>query len=272
MMEITSYTIEALARIRQNAPLIHNITNYVVMNSSANILLATGASPVMAHCRSEVEEMTSLSSALVLNIGTLQEDWLESMLLAAKVANSKGIPVILDPVGAGATRLRTQAVKTLLNTGFITVLRGNCSEILSLVSSDITTRGVDTSLSLSDGLVQAAKQLAVDRECIVAISGEIDCITDGTRVFRVENGQPMMTRVTGSGCGLTAVTGAFCAVATEGDLTMATAAAFGFYGLCGDLAIKKSDKPGSFYVAFLDQLYAVGSEEIKRYLRVRLAF
>jgi hydroxyethylthiazole kinase len=223
----------------------------------------------MAHCRSEVEEMTSLSNALVLNIGTLQEDWLESMILAAKVANSKGIPLVLDPVGAGATRFRTQSVKTIMNTCSISVLRGNCSEILSLVSSDTKTKGVDTSLSLSDEVVQAAKQLAVDQHCIVAISGEKDCITDGTRVFRVENGQPMMTRVTGSGCGLTAVTAAFCAVETEENLTMATAAAFGFYGLCGDLAIKKSDKPGSFYVAFLDQLYVTGSEEIKRYLKVQ---
>jgi hydroxyethylthiazole kinase len=268
MMEIEAYTIETLAKIRQRAPLIHNITNFVVMNSSANILLAIGASPVMAHCRSEVEEMTALSSALVLNIGTLQEDWLESMIHAAKTANSVGIPVILDPVGAGATKLRTEAVNEIMKKCSITVLRGNCSEILSLSASDITTKGVDSSLLLSDEVVTIAKQMAIDKNCIIAISGEEDCITDGIQVFRVKNGQPIMTKVTGTGCGLTAVSAAFCAVA-EKNFAKATAAAFGFYGLCGDLAIKTSENPGSFYIAFLDRLYSTGGEEINRYLNVR---
>jgi hydroxyethylthiazole kinase len=267
-MEIEATTIELLARIRQKAPLIHNITNFVVMNSSANILLAIGASPVMAHCRAEVEEMTSMSGALVLNIGTIQEDWLESMICAAKTANSVGIPVILDPVGAGATRLRTDAINKIMENSAISVLRGNCSEVLSLGSSDIKTKGVDTSLALSDQTVEAAKQMAIDNKCVIAISGEEDCITDGDKVFRVSNGQPMMTRVTGSGCGLTAVTAAFCAVA-ENDIALATAAAFGYYGLCGDLAIKTSDKPGSFHVAFIDQLYSTGNEEIRKHLKIK---
>jgi len=268
MMEIEAYTIKCLSRIRQKAPLIHNITNFVVMNSSANILLAIGASPVMAHCRAEVAEMTSLASALVLNIGTIQEDWLESMICAAKTANSIGIPVILDPVGAGATKLRTEAIKKIMKNCSISVLRGNCSEILSLESSDIKTKGVDTSLSLSDQIVDAAKQMAIEKKCIIAISGEEDCITDGTKVFRVRNGQPIMTKVTGSGCGLTAVTAAFCAVA-DNNLTLATAAAFGYYGLCGDLAIKTSDKPGSFHVAFIDHLYSTENEEIKKHLKIK---
>ena len=268
MMEIEAYTIKLLTRIRQKAPLIHNITNFVVMNSSANILLAIGASPVMAHCRAEVAEMTSLASALVLNIGTIQEDWLESMICAAKTANSIGIPVILDPVGAGATILRTEAIKKIMKNCSISVLRGNCSEILSLESSDIKTKGVDTSLSLSDQIVDVAKQMAIDKKCIIAISGEEDCITDGTKVFRVRNGQPIMTKVTGSGCGLTAVTAAFCAVAGS-NLTLATAAAFGYYGLCGDLAVKISDKPGSFHVAFIDHLYSTGDEVIKKHLKIK---
>ncbi|MHB1326036.1 MAG: hydroxyethylthiazole kinase [Thermoleophilia bacterium] len=266
-MEIEANTIEFLARIRQKAPLIHNITNFVVMNSSANILLAIGASPVMAHCRAEVEEMTSMASALVLNIGTIQEDWLESMICAAKTANNVGIPVILDPVGAGATRLRTEAIEKIMENCFISVLRGNCSEILSLGSADIKTKGVDTSLSLSDRTVDAARQMAIDKKCIIAISGEEDCITDGNRVFRVRNGQPVMTRVTGIGCGLSAVTAAFCAVA-DNNLTLATASAFGYYGLCGDLAVKTSDKPGSFEVAFIDHLYSTGSEEIEGQLKI----
>src|SRR5665648_57516 len=159
-MEIIPYTSAALARIRQRAPLIHNITNFVVMNSSANILLAIGASPVMAHCLTEMEEMTSLASALVLNIGTIQEDWLASMILAGKTANTLGIPVILDPVGAGATRFRTETVRKIMENCSITVLRGNCSEILSLAVSDIRTKGVDSTLSLSDEMMEVAKQMA----------------------------------------------------------------------------------------------------------------
>ncbi|MFA6001074.1 MAG: hydroxyethylthiazole kinase [Thermoleophilia bacterium] len=267
MTEIEAETIEFLTRIREKSPLVHNITNFVVMNSSANILLAIGASPVMAHCQAEVEEMTSIASALVLNIGTIQEDWLESMILAAKTANSVGIPVVLDPVGAGATRLRTEAIKEIMGNSSISVLRGNCSEVLSLASSDIRTKGVDSSLSLSDRTVDAARQMATDNKCVIAISGEEDCITDGNRVFRVRNGQPVMTMVTGIGCGLTAVTAAFCAVADD-DLTLATAAAFGYYGLCGDLAVKTSDRPGSFEVAFIDQLYSTGDEEISKQIKI----
>ena len=266
-MATDAQAIELLSRIRQNAPLIHNITNFVVMNSSANILLAVGASPVMAHCQAEVEEMTSFAGALVLNIGTLQEDWVDSMILAGKKANSIGIPVILDPVGSGATRLRTDSIKKIMDECSISVLRGNCSEVLSLASDEVKTKGVDSSLSLSDQTVDAARQMAKENKCVIAISGEEDLITDGDTVFRVSNGQPVMTKVTGIGCGLSAVTGAFCAVA-DGDLAQATAAAFGFYGLCADLAVETSANPGSFEVAFIDRLYSTGSEEMKGQLRI----
>jgi len=267
-MEIKAYTIELISKVRQKSPLIHNITNFVVMNSSANILLAIGASPVMAHCHAEIEEMTSLASALVLNIGTIQEDWLESMILAARTANAKGIPIVLDPVGAGATRFRTEAVKNIMRESKISVLRGNASEVFSLGSADIKTRGVDSSLAITDVMIDAVKEMARENQCIIAISGEEDCITDGNRVFLVKNGHPIMTKVTGTGCGLTAVTAAFCAVA-KGALLEATTAAFAFYGLCGDLAIKISDKPGSFFVAFLDSLYTADSEAVKSFLSVR---
>ncbi|MCD6586710.1 MAG: hydroxyethylthiazole kinase, partial [Desulfobacteraceae bacterium] len=240
-MDIKQYTSELVEKIRNTSPLTHNITNFVVMNSSANILLAIGASPVMAHCLGEVEEMTSLADALVLNIGTLQDDWIESMILAAKTANTKGIPVILDPVGSGATSLRTQAVKKIMNAANISVLRGNASEIFSLASADVRTRGVDSSLSVTAEIIDAAQKLASEMNCIIAISGEKDIITDGRKIFQISNGQPLMTKVTGIGCGLSAVTGAFCAI-SNGELLAATAAAFGFYGLCGDLAIQVSDK------------------------------
>lgn len=263
------YTTEALSRIRERSPLIHNITNFVVMNSSANILLAIGAAPVMAHCRSEVEEMTSMAGALVLNIGTIEGAWLESMLLAARTANTNRIPVILDPVGAGATKLRSDAVNKILEDCTVSVLRGNGSEVLSLVDQDTRTRGVDSTLAFSDAMVDAAKEIVADRGCVVAISGEEDCITDGKQVFRVKNGHPIMTRITGTGCGLSAVVAAFCAVEEEKNIAVATAAAFGFYGLCGELAAEASSGPGSFETAFLDRLYTAGEEEIREYLKVK---
>lgn len=266
-MDMKARTCELLTQVRGSSPLVHNITNYVVMNSSANILLAVGASPVMAHAIDEVEEMTSIAGALVLNIGTLQGDWIEAMVCAAKAANAKGIPVVLDPVGAGATKLRTESVKRIMGEARISVLRGNASEVFSLTSSGVKTRGVDSSLSLSDEIIDAAKAMAIEKTCVIAISGAEDIVTDGGRSFRVANGHPIMTRVTGTGCGLTAVTGAFCAVAGE-DLATATAAAFGFYGLCADVAVRTSDKPGSFFTAFLDALYTVGDGEIGQALQV----
>jgi hydroxyethylthiazole kinase len=266
-MNLSSYTADLLEKIRSKSPLIHNITNYVVMNSSANILLASGASPVMAHCRAEVEEMVSYAGALVLNIGTLQEDWVDSMIVAAKAANAKGTPVVLDPVGSGATKLRTDAVKRIMRESKVTVLRGNASEIFSLRSADIKTKGVDSSLDFSDEMVETAMAMSKDMNCVIAISGPVDCITDGRRVFRVANGHPLMTKVTGMGCGLSAITGAFCA-ADPSDPAKATAAAFAYYGLCGDLAVKLSDKPASFFVAFVDRLYDVGRDEISRFLKL----
>lgn len=268
MTDMPTYTADALDRIKASAPLIHNITNFVVMNSSANILLAVGASPVMAHSSEEVEEMTAMAGALVLNIGTLQADWVAAMIRAGKAANAAGIPVILDPVGAGATRLRTEAANAIMTQCTVSVLRGNASEVLSLGAENVKTKGVDSSLSLTEEIVPAAKEMARARSCIIAISGEADCITDGDRVYRVGNGQPIMTRVTGIGCGLSAVSGAFCAVDPESPLE-ATTAAFAFYGCCADLAFGASRLPGSFYTAFLDRLYDTGREQIVNGVKIR---
>lgn len=267
-MCIDNVAIETLRNIRRQAPLVHNITNFVVMNSSANILLAVGASPVMAHCLEEVKEMTSVAAALVINIGTLQPDWIEAMILAAKTANAVGIPVVLDPVGAGATRLRTDTVKRIMQESAISVLRGNASEVFSISGKKVQTKGVDSTVSLSREIIDAAGELALQNKCVIAISGPEDFITDGSRSFSVQNGQPLMTRITGTGCGLSAVTAAFCAVSGT-ESVKATTAAFAFYGLCGDLAIKTSTAPGSFAVAFIDRLYTTGSEEITAGFRVR---
>ncbi len=267
-MGMRSYTWELLSRIRETSPLIHNITNFVVMNSSANILLALGASPVMAHSIKEIDEMTGMASGLVLNIGTIQENWIPSMIKAAKIANQNNIPVVLDPVGAGATLFRTRTVERILKEAGISVIRGNASEVFSLTAPDVKTRGVDSSLSMSTEIADTARRIAVAHNCIVAVSGEEDFITDGRESFRVSNGQALMTRVTGIGCGLSAVTAAFCAVAEKKDLLHSTAAAFGYYGLCGDVAIKHHDKPGGFYIAFLDALYAVNQNDINALLKV----
>ena len=266
-MNIKAYTYELMCRIRKGSPLIHNITNFVAMNSSANILLAVGASPVMAHSRDEVGEMASLADALVLNIGTLQRDWVGSMICAARAANRKGIPVILDPVGAGATSLRSEAVRTIMSEASISVLRGNASEVFSLASDGVRTRGVDSSLLVSADVIRAAGEMALGKNCIIVISGEKDLITDGRRIFRVANGRPIMARVTGLGCGLSAVIAAFCAVA-GGELLHASTAAAALYGLCGEMAERVSVGPGSFSVAFIDALYSVGKKEIDELLLV----
>jgi hydroxyethylthiazole kinase len=265
--DMESATIEILGKVRKDAPLVHNITNFVAMNTSANILLSVGASPIMAHSADEVGEMAAMAGALVLNIGTLDQCWLDAMICAGLAANEKGIPVVLDPVGAGATQFRTHAVEKIMSACRVSVVRGNVSEVLSLGSVDVQTRGVESSLGLSDAVAADLKALACAKNCIMAVSGKEDCITDGDRVFRVANGHELMTRVTGTGCGLSAVTAAFCAVAPD-RLLEAAVAAFAFYGRCGELAAAAFDKPGSFYTAFLDCLYSAGEAEITRGLKI----
>ena len=260
--------VELVQQIRSASPLIHNITNFVVMNSSANILLALGASPVMAHSPDEVEEMAAMAGALVINIGTLEKDWIGAMIRAGRAANAAGAPVVLDPVGAGATAFRNHAVERIMGGCDVSVVRGNVSEIMSLASPDVKTRGVESALDLSEDAVSVFRDLAAAHQCIIAVSGKKDCITDGIRAFLVENGHPVMARVTGIGCGLSAVTGAFCAMAGK-NLVEAVAAAFSFYGRCGELAGAVSDKPGTFYPAFLDCLYCADAAEISPGVRIR---
>ena len=268
-MKIGDRTAELLARVRAEAPLVHNITNYVVMNSSANILLAAGASPVMAHAPEEAAEMAGFAGALVLNIGTLTGPWVESMILAGKAANKRGIPVVLDPVGSGATKFRTETCRRLLRELRISVLRGNASEIASLVGvSAAATRGVDAAGGISPELAAAAGAFALREACVIGISGERDLVTDGRRTFRIANGHPLMTRVTGTGCGLSAIVGAFCAVARDCEPVEAVAAAFAYYGLCGEKAWSVSTAPGSFFSAFVDALHAVSPAEVMAGIRV----
>lgn len=261
MVDLSKKAAENLEKIRQNQPLIHNITNFVVMNFTANVLLSLGASPVMAHAPNEVEEMAGFAGALVLNIGTLTDDWIASMILAGKTASEKKTPVILDPVGSGATSLRTNSAKKLINEVDITVIRGNASEILSLRNTDSKTKGVDSIHSVEDA-AETALILSKELKTTLAITGPIDLVTDGERVIRVKNGHSLMGKVTGTGCSATATIGAFLSV--DADSVSATATALSYFGLAGELAAKKASSPGSYMVALVDALYEITPEILQQ--------
>jgi hydroxyethylthiazole kinase len=254
--------------IREKSPLIHNITNYVVMNNTANALLAIGASPVMAHAPNEMDDMVALTGAvggaLVINIGTLSDAWIGSMETAMRAAASRNIPIVLDPVGAGATPYRTNTCARLLNVASPTVIRGNASEIMALLDAGVRTKGVDSAAS-SDTAMDSATRLAQAHTCVVSVSGEVDIITDGKQTVHVANGHAMMTRVTGLGCTASALTGACCAV-NENRL-QAAAHAMAIFGICGEMAAEKADGPGSLQMHLYDALYTLSEAEIQRRLK-----
>jgi hydroxyethylthiazole kinase len=257
-----------LCRIRENRPLIHNITNYVVMNVTANALLALGASPVMAHALEEVEEMTSLARALVLNIGTLSPSWIEAMIKAGKRARALGLPVVLDPVGAGATRLRTETARRIIEEVRPQVIRGNASEILALIGpleGRGATKGVD-SIHAPEEAAAGARQSAKALKTVLAVTGPTDWVTDGERLIRVQNGHEMMGRITGSGCTATALIGAFLAV--NNDPLSAVVGALACYGLAGETAALKAEGPGTFQAAILDALYQMEENTLRAKARI----
>jgi len=265
MEKIKEIAEKNLRKVRETKPLIHNITNYVVMNYSANTLLAMGASPVMAHAQNEVEEMVKMAGALVINIGTLSDEWIDSMVLAGKKANKMNIPVILDPVGSGATSYRTASADKIINNVKVSVIRGNASEILSLRKLNYSTKGVDSVYKVEDAS-HSAKLLAKEMKTVIAITGAIDLITDGVNTVRIANGHPLMSYVTGTGCSATATIAAFLAV-DDNPLT-AAATALGFFGLAGELAAKKASAPGSFMIKVLDALYEISPEDLKEGIRI----
>lgn len=249
----------AIDAVRTQSPLVHNITNYVVMNNTANALLAIGASPVMAHWADEMEEMTAIAGALVINIGTLDDKWIDGMLAAGKAARRRGTPIVLDPVGAGATSQRTEVSMKIIEECHPTIIRGNASEIMALVDAGVKSKGVDSSAS-SDDALESAKRLAADTGSVVVISGEIDYITNGTDVYTVEGGSPIMTSVTGMGCTSTAIVGAFAAVVS--DPMVAAAAGMAVMSLAGEKAAEYSRGNGSMQVNFLDELYNLTVENL----------
>lgn len=252
--------VRDLNTVRSKSPLIHNITNYVVMNNTANGLLAVGASPVMAHSLEEVAEMASIASALVINIGTLEPQWVEAMLIAGKTALAKKTPIVFDPVGAGATTYRTKVCKQIIEECKPSIIRGNASEIMALWNANVQTKGVDSTDS-SDSALDPAKALARQTGAVVVVSGQTDYITDGENTRIVENGNPMMARVTGMGCTATAVVGAFAAV--NGDMLEAATHGMAVMGIAGEIAARKSSGNGSLQVNFLDELYNLDEAVIK---------
>ncbi len=256
---------KTLADIRAASPVIHNITNFVVMNTTANALLAIGASPVMAHAEEEMADMVNIASALVINIGTLSAPWVRSMFTAADQAAKRGIPVVLDPVGAGATAYRTKTARELIGAIRPAVIRGNASEIMAVSGEMKTTKGVDSTEASHDALSAAA---AIHRACgaVVCVSGPTDYIVGGDSVIKVKNGHPLMTRVTGMGCTATALCGAFAAV--NSDYTRATAQAMAVMGIAGQKAAEGAAGPGSLQVRFLDALYTLSDRDIAQLLDV----
>jgi hydroxyethylthiazole kinase len=258
---------DLLARIRERKPLVHHITNIVVANDTANLTLAIGALPVMAPAEEEVEEMVSLASALVLNIGTLTKELIAAMLRAGKQANARNIPIILDPVGAGATRFRTQNALHLLSELRIAVLRGNAAEIGALVGIAGETRGVE---SISTGAAPdvIARTAAHEFGCVVAITGARDVIVQNERYAEVANGHPMLATITGSGCMSTSMIGAFLAVAD--DPWQATVAGLVAMGIAGEVAAPQSGGPGTFRSHLLDAVAALTPEQLRLQQKVDL--
>ena len=254
-----------LRLLRERRPLVHQITNYVVMNETANATLALGALPVMAHAPEEVEEMVGFAGALVLNIGTLSEHWVEAMLLAGKAANARGIPVVLDPVGAGATRFRTETAARILDEVDVTVLRGNAGEVATLVGIGAEVRGVE---SIGAGAEPAELALEAGRSLglVASVTGPVDHISNGETVIAVANGHPLLAQVTGTGCMSSALTGCFLAAKPESPLEAAAETLIAF-GVAGEDAAAVAKGPGSFHVALYDALAALDPDTLDARIR-----
>jgi hydroxyethylthiazole kinase len=266
---------EALQEVRENKPLVHHITNYVTVNDCANIVLAIGASPIMADDIDEVEAITAISSALVLNIGTLNSRTVTSMLAAGKKANELNIPVILDPVGAGASELRNRTTERLLKEVNITVVRGNMSEIRFVAGLQATTKGVDASEADQESWKEIgrniAEKVAKQFGCVAAITGATDIVSDGRRTVYIENGTNLLSSVTGTGCMCTSLVGAFCGAAT--DFLIAATGGILSMGIAGELAAESAgDKGnGSFHVAIVDEISKLNAETLVKRAKIHEA-
>ncbi|MEA2081787.1 MAG: hydroxyethylthiazole kinase [Elusimicrobiota bacterium] len=253
-------TWELLEKVRKEKPLVHHITNWVTIYDCANIVKSFGASPVMAHAKEEAADMASLASSLVLNIGTLTNEIIESMKLAAGAANKKGIPVVLDVCGAGATRFRDEKVEELLSEVKINIIKGNASEIARVAGMEVKTKGVDSGKVDAD-FQDMASALASAKSAMVVITGAEDIVSDGTAVYKVSNGTDMMGKIVGTGCMAASVIGAFSAVGT--DLARASAAALVCFGIAAEIASGISTGTGSFKEDLFDCVYNLNREQIE---------
>lgn len=263
-MSVKQEAAELNSKMRKTIPLVHSITNYVTVNDCANALLAIGASPIMADDLLEAADITAISKALVINIGTLNQRTVEAMVLAGKRANELDIPVVLDPVGAGASKLRNETVKKILEQVKITILRGNLSEVSYVAGLSASTKGVDASEADSRRDAGSVAVSAAERlSCTVAVTGAVDVITDGKRRVKIFNGHPMLSKVTGTGCMTSAITGGYAAV--KEDPFTAAAAGVMSMGIAGEIAFEKSGVlgTGSFRIALMDALSNLDEQTIK---------
>ncbi len=266
MIDLSTHAAELLARLRQTRPLVHHITNFVVMNDTANVTLHIGALPVMAHAREEVAEMVSLAGALLLNLGTPTPERVESMLVAGRRANELGVPIVLDPVGAGATALRTESALRLLKELDIAIVRGNRGEVSTVAGLGGQVKGVE---SVSGGdPVEVARSMARRWKLTAAITGRCDIISDAQRTIAVDNGHEWLTMITGSGCMSTTMVAAFAAV--EPDPLLAAMAGLACFGLAAELAAAKASGPASFKMALFDTLHGLTPEQVRLGTRVQL--
>lgn len=254
-----------IEKIRKEKPLIHHITNWVTIYDCANITRAFGALPVMAHAKEESKDMAKIASALVLNIGTLTSSLIDSMIVAGKGANEKGIPIVLDAVGVGATKFRDDKAFQLLDKIKIDIIKGNSSEIARLAGEPVKTKGVEAT-EINTNLLGIAKKLANKKKATVVITGKEDIITDGKRVYLIRNGHKMMGNIVGTGCMVSSVIGSFAGV--EKDYTLASVAALSCFGIAGELAAIKSKGPGSYKQRFYDEVFNLDSKIIKEMIKV----
>lgn len=269
MNHVTTRAAELLGLVRSEAPLVHQITNYVTAGDCANVTLAIGASPIMADDISEAAEITALSSALVLNIGTLNEKTLASMTASGEKANELKIPVILDPVGAGVSSLRNSATQSILRRVRVAVIRGNLSEISFVAGLRAKPRGVDVSeTDLRNDAAAVAKEAAAQTGCVAAVTGAVDVVSDGRHTATIRNGHAMMAKVTGTGCMSTALTGAF-AGATD-DYYTAAAAGIAAMGIAGEIAWTKTGREGtgSFRAALIDAVSLLDRRTFERKAKI----
>ncbi|WP_430473860.1 hydroxyethylthiazole kinase [Thalassospira lucentensis] len=250
--DLSQTATDLFERMRATNPLVQCITNYVAMNYAANVLLAAGASPAMVHTPEESGEFSSIASALTVNIGTLSPNWVDGMIAAAKSANDAGKPWVLDPVAHFATGYRRETVANLLKLR-PTVIRGNASEIIALGGGQSAGQGVDSGDPVEQA-EDAARTLAAAQNAIVAVTGEVDYVTNGTRSVRIAGGSDLMPKITAMGCALTTLVGAYVAIAPD-QAFEATVAALTNFAVTGEIAAKTAQGPASFMTAFVDGLH-----------------